>query len=66
MPFYGSLVVIKRSGGDGSIFPLTCKEVILGRDVSSDIRIQLPSVSAKHAKIIVNENNQVNKDLHLF
>ncbi len=59
MPFYGSIVVIRRSGVDGSIFPLVSSECLLGRDEGCDIRIQLPTVSGKHCKIDVNGSDQV-------
>jgi len=53
MPFYGSIVVIKRSGADGSAFPLINEECLLGRSEGCDIRIQLPVVSKEHAKLRV-------------
>jgi len=59
MPFHGCIVVIKRSGADGSTFPLVNEECLLGRSEGCDIRIQLPIVSKEHCKIIVNEEAQV-------
>eukprot|EP00092_Neocalanus_flemingeri_P090503 GFUD01114642.1.p1 GENE.GFUD01114642.1~~GFUD01114642.1.p1 ORF type:complete len:197 (+),score=41.33 GFUD01114642.1:70-660(+) len=53
MPFHGCIVVIKRSGADGSTFPLVNEECLLGRAEGCDIRIQLPIVSKEHAKISV-------------
>ena len=53
MPFYGSIVVIKSSGEDGSSFSLIDEECFLGRAEGCDIRIELPTVSKKHAKIKV-------------
>merc|ERR1740131_92497 len=53
MPFYGYIVVIKRSGADGSTFPLMNEVCLLGRAEDCDIRIQLPFVSGEHAKISV-------------
>ena len=53
MPFYGSIVVIKRSGADGASFPLVHKECWIGRGEGCDIRIQLPTASKKHAKLKV-------------
>jgi pSer/pThr/pTyr-binding forkhead associated (FHA) protein len=59
MPFYGSIVVIRRSGVDGSIFPLVSSECLLGRAEGCDIRVQLPTVSREHCRISVNQNEQV-------
>ncbi|XP_034715805.1 proliferation marker protein Ki-67 isoform X10 [Etheostoma cragini] len=58
MPLHGKIVVIKRSGGDGTEFPLisTC---LIGRRTDCDIRIQLPQVSKEHCKIDLNENKEV-------
>ena len=59
MPFHGSVVVIKRSGVDGSVFPLVTESCLLGRNENCDIRVQLPAVAGEHCKISVNENKQV-------
>ncbi len=59
MPFYGSVVVIKRSGIDGSVFPLVNDSCLLGRNENCDIRVQLPDVANEHCRISVNENKQV-------
>ncbi|MEM7024896.1 MAG: FHA domain-containing protein [Pseudomonadota bacterium] len=64
MPFHGSIVVIKRSGTDGSIFPLVNDSCLLGRAEGCDIRVQLPTVSKEHCKITVNENQQVRASGH--
>ncbi|XP_042364200.1 proliferation marker protein Ki-67 [Plectropomus leopardus] len=58
MPLHGKIVVIKRSGGDGTEFPLiaTC---LFGRRPDCDIRIQLPQVSKEHCRIELNENKEV-------
>uniref|UniRef100_A0A8D0D8T1 Marker of proliferation Ki-67 n=1 Tax=Sander lucioperca TaxID=283035 RepID=A0A8D0D8T1_SANLU len=58
MPLHGKIVVIKRSGGDGTEFPLisTC---LIGRRPDCDIRIQLPQVSKEHCRIDLNENKEV-------
>ena len=71
MPFYGSIVVIRRSGVDGSIFPLVSSECLLGRADGCDIRIQLPTVSREHCKISVNQSDQVrlffkSKEIKIF
>ena len=66
MPFYGSIVVIRRSGVDGSIFPLVSSECLLGRADGCDIRIQLPTVSREHCKISVNQSDQVRPFLILI
>ena len=59
MPFRGCVVVIKRTGVDGSVFPLVTESCLLGRNENCDIRVQLPAVAGEHCKISVNENKQV-------
>ncbi|XP_062234580.1 proliferation marker protein Ki-67 isoform X3 [Platichthys flesus] len=58
MPLHGKIVVIKRSGGDGTEFPLTAT-CMFGRKPDCDIRIQLPQVSKEHCRIDLNENKEV-------
>ncbi|KAJ8365507.1 hypothetical protein SKAU_G00143380 [Synaphobranchus kaupii] len=58
MPLHGKIVVIKRSGGDGTEFPLTAS-CLFGRKPDCDIRIQLPQVSKDHCRIDLNENKEV-------
>lgn len=58
MPLHGKVVVIKRSGGDGTEFPLTAT-CLFGRKPDCDIRIQLPHVSKEHCRIDLNENKEV-------
>ncbi|KAM4524806.1 proliferation marker protein Ki-67 isoform 2-T3 [Odontesthes bonariensis] len=58
MPLHGKIVVIKRSGGDGTEFPLTAT-CVFGRRPDCDIRIQLPHVSKEHCRIDLNENKEV-------
>uniref|UniRef100_UPI003AAD9813 proliferation marker protein Ki-67 n=1 Tax=Centroberyx gerrardi TaxID=166262 RepID=UPI003AAD9813 len=58
MPLHGKIVVIKRSGGDGTEFPLTAS-CLFGRKPDCDIRIQLPQVSKEHCRIEFNENKEV-------
>ncbi|XP_073345459.1 proliferation marker protein Ki-67 [Pagrus major] len=58
MPLHGKIVVIKRSGGDGTEFPLTAT-CLFGRKADCDIRIQLPQVSKEHCRIDLNENKEV-------
>ncbi|KAM9424996.1 proliferation marker protein Ki-67 isoform 2-T2 [Pholidichthys leucotaenia] len=58
MPLHGKIVVIKRSGGDGTEFPLTTT-CLFGRKADCDIRIQLPQVSKEHCRIDLNENKEV-------
>ena len=59
MPFYGSIVVIRRTGLDGSIFPLVSSECLMGRAEGCDIRVQLPTVSGEHCKVTINNSDQV-------
>ncbi|KAM3592627.1 uncharacterized protein V6R79_022438 [Siganus canaliculatus] len=58
MPLHGKIVVVKRSGGDGTEFPLTAT-CLFGRKPDCDIRIQLPQVSKEHCRIDLNENKEV-------
>ncbi|KAM8836024.1 proliferation marker protein Ki-67 [Spinachia spinachia] len=58
MPLHGKIVVIKRSGGDGTEFPLTAP-CLFGRKPDCDIRIQLPQVSKEHCRIDFNENKEI-------
>ncbi|XP_026171729.1 proliferation marker protein Ki-67 isoform X2 [Mastacembelus armatus] len=58
MPLHGKIVVIKRSGVDGTEFPLT-SSCLFGRKPDCDIRIQLPQVSKEHCRIDMNENKEV-------
>ncbi|XP_020309242.1 proliferation marker protein Ki-67 isoform X3 [Oncorhynchus kisutch] len=58
MPLFGKIVVIKRSGGDGTEFPLTAS-CLFGRKPDCDICVKLPEVSKEHCRIELNENNKV-------
>ncbi|KAM6305988.1 proliferation marker protein Ki-67 [Aegotheles albertisi] len=58
MPLFGNIVVIKRNGNDGIVFPLTATSCLFGRRTECDIRIQLPQVSKEHCKIELNENKE--------
>ncbi|XP_009076490.1 PREDICTED: antigen KI-67, partial [Acanthisitta chloris] len=59
MPRYGKIVVIKRNGTDGIIFPLTSTLCLFGRKSECDIRMRLPWVSGEHCKIEINENKEL-------
>ena len=52
--------MIKRSGVDGSVFPLVNGDCLMGRAEGCDIRVQLPTVSEEHCRVEVNENGEVN------
>ncbi|XP_051925574.1 proliferation marker protein Ki-67 isoform X3 [Hippocampus zosterae] len=58
MPLHGKIVVIKRTGGDGTELPLTAS-CLFGRNADCDVRIQLPQVSKEHCRIDLNENKEV-------
>ncbi|XP_031972481.1 proliferation marker protein Ki-67 isoform X6 [Corvus moneduloides] len=58
MPRYGEIVVIKRNGTDGIVFPLTSTSCLFGRKTECDIRMRLPWVSNEHCKIEINENKE--------
>ncbi|XP_037790637.1 proliferation marker protein Ki-67-like [Penaeus monodon] len=53
MKILGYIVVIKRSGADGTPFPLTNTSCSIGRNNECDIRVQLPSVSRQHCRVDV-------------
>ncbi|XP_077595690.1 proliferation marker protein Ki-67 [Stigmatopora nigra] len=59
MPLHGKIVVVKRSGGDGTEFPLVASHCLFGRKPDCDIRIQIPQVSKEHCRIDLNENKEV-------
>ena len=52
MSFYGYVVAKKRSGHDGSTYPLMDEECLLGRDEGCDIQIRQPAVSREHVKLV--------------
>jgi pSer/pThr/pTyr-binding forkhead associated (FHA) protein len=57
---YGYIVVIKRDGSDGARFPMKAKEITIGRALQNSIQIALDSVSAKHASLEIDpENNEM-------
>ncbi|XP_077640872.1 proliferation marker protein Ki-67 [Lonchura striata] len=58
MPRYGTIIVIKRNGTDGIVFPLTSTSCLFGRKTECDIRMRLPWVSNEHCKIEINENKE--------
>ncbi|XP_030806929.1 proliferation marker protein Ki-67 isoform X3 [Camarhynchus parvulus] len=58
MPRYGTIVVIKRNGTDGIVFPLTSTSCLFGRKSECDIRMRLPWVSNEHCRIEINENKE--------
>ncbi|XP_049731686.1 proliferation marker protein Ki-67-like [Elephas maximus indicus] len=47
----GRVVIIRRTGMDGTHFPLSRNSCLFGRGTECDIRIQLPMVSKQHCKI---------------
>ena len=56
---FGNIIVIRKNGLDGSCAPLEERETLFGRHPDCDIRIQINTVSRKHAKITVDEDNKV-------
>ncbi|XP_066179513.1 proliferation marker protein Ki-67 isoform X2 [Sylvia atricapilla] len=58
MPRYGKIVVIRRNGIDGMVYPLTSTSCLFGRRTGCDIRMRLPWVSTEHCKIDINENKE--------
>lgn len=56
---FGNVIFIKKSGGDGSKFPVTEKSITIGKSEDCLIRIQNPHVSDKHCQLIIDDNHQV-------
>lgn len=61
MGAYGRIVVLKRSGKDGKMFPLIENQCTFGRDGDCDIRIQLPNVSQFHTELKTDKQNKVSR-----
>jgi hypothetical protein len=65
----GHLIIIKRDGSDGSIYPVTTPTCSVGRGVHSDIRIHVQSISQEHCTIFTSDFQPVrvpesSKELH--
>lgn len=56
---YGFIVVIKRNGEDGGIYPVNEPSVSFGRDQENDIRIILSRVSRRHCVVLFDEKRNV-------
>jgi pSer/pThr/pTyr-binding forkhead associated (FHA) protein len=54
----GQVVIIKRNGEDSQLsFPLGKKqEIIIGREFTCDIRVQIAKVSRQHCKIVTKDD----------
>lgn len=55
----GYIVVIKRSGGDGTPYPMVKTSCIIGRSSECDIRVQLPEVSQQQCQVEVDPSGKV-------
>ncbi|PNF39680.1 hypothetical protein B7P43_G05627 [Cryptotermes secundus] len=51
----GHLIIIKRDGKDGSVYPVTTTTCSVGRGLQNDIRIHVQSVSQEHCKIYTSD-----------
>ncbi|KAK4294921.1 hypothetical protein Pmani_032491 [Petrolisthes manimaculis] len=58
MKMLGYLVVIKRSGGDGTPFPVVKTNCIIGRSSDCDIRVQLPVVSLQQCQVDIDPSGK--------
>ncbi|NXP38032.1 KI67 protein, partial [Leiothrix lutea] len=58
MPRYGKIVVVRRNGIDGMVYPLNSTSCLIGRRLGCDIRLRLPWVSTEQCKIDINENKE--------
>ena len=56
---YGKLTFIKKTGGDGSKYPVTVRDISIGRSDDCLIKIQNPLIDLKHCHIVVDDNDQV-------
>lgn len=56
---HGYVVVIKRTGQDGSKFPVTEREVKIGTSPECPILINTPFVTGQHCQLIVQDDGQV-------
>lgn len=59
MPLLGHITSIKRNGRYGAVYPMGQEQCIIGRSECCDIRIQLPTVSGIHCKIVRGENGEI-------
>ena len=52
----GCLTLIKRSGNDGKSLPISSvtETIVIGRHPKSDVRVDLTTVSRKHAVLKIN------------
>uniref|UniRef100_K7E8R3 FHA domain-containing protein n=2 Tax=Ornithorhynchus anatinus TaxID=9258 RepID=K7E8R3_ORNAN len=55
---FGSVIVIRRDGTDGTCYPLTTTTCWFGRKTDCDIRIQLPQCSKEHCSIDINQDRE--------
>jgi hypothetical protein len=65
----GHLIIIKRDGRDGSVYPVTTPTCSVGRGVHNDIRVHVQSVSQEHCAIYTSDFQSVRgpesrKELH--
>lgn len=59
MSVVGSVVVIKRTGADGTPYPMVHCSCSIGRNIECDIRVQLNSVSQQQCRIDVDPSGKV-------
>jgi len=60
----GYLIIIKRDGRDGSVYPVTTPTCSVGRGLHNDIRIHVQSVSQEHCVIYTSDFKQVRNPEH--
>ena len=56
-------LAMETAGGDERCFPIDRSPLVLGRDTRCDLRIAVPSVSARHCEIVGDANALYIKDL---
>jgi hypothetical protein len=57
----GHIIIIKRDGRDGSIYPVTKPTCFVGRGHHNDIKIRVKNVSHEHCEIITSEFQRVRR-----
>jgi pSer/pThr/pTyr-binding forkhead associated (FHA) protein len=56
-------LAMETAGGDERCFPIDRSPLVLGRDTRCDLRLAVPSVSARHCEIVRDANTLYIKDL---
>ena len=55
---HGFVVVVRRTGAEGSSFPVVADSCTIGRHSDCDVRVQLPTVSRQHCRVDIGPDGQ--------